>query len=70
LEGKVRNYETILRAHDMGKGSELDYLWGEGFELSEEGKKILRIKSKPGNRFVFYIEFGKPGKGSSAVEEK
>ena len=37
----------------MGKGSELDYLWGEGFELSEEGKKILRIKSKPGNRFVF-----------------
>jgi hypothetical protein len=52
LEGKLKNYETVLKSYDMGKGSELEYLWGEGFELSEEGKKILRIKSKPGTKIL------------------
>ena len=68
LEGKVKNYETVMRAYETGKGSELDYLLAEGHEISEQGKKLLRIKSKPG-KYSFNSEFGK-GRRDSDAEEK
>ena len=74
LENKIGSYQAILKAHDPNYNCEVDNLWNEGEEINQEGRRLLRINSKPGmlkiiQNFNFRINMQKMLKRVNILEK-
>lgn len=47
LESKARSYESILRSPEQAGNGDWKNLLNEGHYLNQEGKKLMKINSKP-----------------------
>ena len=52
LEGKARSYESILRSQESPGNGDWKHLLNEGHYLNHEGKKLMKMNSKPGTFFI------------------